>query len=174
MLAAVGLAALTTGIACSSPVEPRNGMRFTPPSWYRALYAHDVQCSRRARPFEELTWYWVPGTDFTYDGHVDVGLTNGEAGRIYLSEAYIANPLVIRHEMLHALLRNEGGHPPVYFEVHCPLMWSNYYTVPDTVAEFVDDSIMLEYEQTHGGSLDLPGASSARRVAAGKMRDGER
>jgi hypothetical protein len=156
-LASLTLAALTLVSGCASPVEPRDAVRFVPPSWYRALYEHDVQCSGLTRAFDDLAWSWVPGSEFSYDGHVDVGLTNGASGRIYLSEAYLTNPVVVRHEMLHALLRDAGGHPPKYFDVRCPLMWSNYYATSNSTGQWVDDSIMAVYEHAHGGLLDVPG-----------------
>jgi len=157
LLASLFVAWLALSSACTGPVEPRDGVRFVPPSWYRALYEHDIQCSGRTRAFDDLTWSWVPGSEFSYDGHVDVGLTNGATGHIYLSEAYVGNALVVRHEMLHALLRDARGHPPEYFDVRCPLMWSNYYETSNSTSQWVDDSIMAAYERTHGGLLDVPG-----------------
>ena len=142
--------------ACSGPLAPRNAVPFTPPSWYRALYEHDQACSGGKREWAELSWYWVPGTSFSYDGSQDAGLTDGRAGRIYLSQDYLSNPLVIRHEMLHALLRSTPGHPHEFFYVRCLLMWSNYFTSANARAQWVDDSILFQYEQTHGGQLDVP------------------
>jgi hypothetical protein len=45
--------------------------------------------------------------------------------RIVVAGDYVASELVIRHEMLHALLDQEG-HPPEYFESRCHLTWESW------------------------------------------------
>jgi hypothetical protein len=149
--------AVAASLTCENPFAPPRGVPFTPPSWYRALYEHDVGCSDKTRRFEELRWYWIPGGGFSYDGQRDAGLTESSAGQIFIAESFLANPVVVRHEMLHAILRKTNGHPHEFFYVRCPLMWSNYYGPANARARWVDDSILLQYEDTHGGQLDVPG-----------------
>jgi hypothetical protein len=156
--APVALAFACAALSCADPTgPPAHAIRFTPPGWYRALYEHDVRCSGRTRPFDALQWYWVPGAGFSYDGQRDAGLTESSPGRIFIAETFLSSPMVLRHEMLHAILRRAKGHPPAYFNVRCPLMWSNYYASSNARARWVDDSILQHYEKTHAGSLDLPG-----------------
>ena len=46
--------------------------------------------------------------------------------RIAVAEGYVAHELVVRHEMLHALLDREG-HPPLYFQQRCALTWETWH-----------------------------------------------
>jgi len=157
-IALVAVAFAGGAMSCADPLgPPAHAVAFAPPSWYRALYLRDTRCSALFRTFDELHWYWVPGAGFSYDGQRDAGLTESSEGRIFISEAFLANPLVVRHEMLHAILRHTDGHPHEFFYVRCPLMWSNYYASSNARARWVDDSIVQQYQQTHRGRLGLPG-----------------
>jgi hypothetical protein len=74
------------------------------------------QCSARRGNFAAVRWYRAPIV--THDGVRVSGVFNARMNRIVLAQEYLdAGPLV-RHEMLHALLRADG-HPRVPFLETC-------------------------------------------------------
>ena len=75
-------------------------------------------CSGNTRP-TRLEWYYMPwphlvniGTDYTIAAYFS------PPDRIVIMEEYVDVNVVVRHEMLHALLR-DANHPPEYFEERC-------------------------------------------------------
>jgi hypothetical protein len=118
------LAALLALAACESPTAvrlPAGAVRFTPPSVYRQWWTLTEQCAGRQASFDNVSWYVVPDAE-TLPG------TNGLNGIFYggasnsivlagASDGISAGDLV-RHEMLHALLRT-GGHPRDMFVGRC-------------------------------------------------------
>jgi len=95
-------------------------VRFTPPSVYRQWWTLTEQCSGRQGSFDAVSWYVVPDS-------VTLPGTNGFNGEWYSAgdrivlaggEDGISTGDLVRHEMLHAILRG-GGHPRDMFVGRC-------------------------------------------------------
>ena len=127
-----GLALLGTLAACETfcppAALPAGAVRLAPPAQYLTWWEATEVCSGRSRSFERLEWYVVPGVrTFSTSAGARVGeWSHSSAGvRIVLADDYADNELVVRHEMLHALLDREG-HPAEYFEQRCRLTWESW------------------------------------------------
>lgn len=130
LLGFLGTLAACEALGPPSPL-PDNAQRFLPPEEYHAWWAATETCSAKDGEFSEIAWYVVPGaaTIPTADGP-KIGLwSRSSAGtRIILAGEYVETELVVRHEMLHALL-GRGGHPEEYFRDRCGLTWETWATV---------------------------------------------
>jgi hypothetical protein len=107
---------------------PASAQVMAAPDQYRDWWVKTETCSGLAGRFDRIEWYVVPGADeFNTDLGVKVGLwTHSSSGvRIVIAGDYVNNELVVRHEMLHALLDREG-HPPEYFQDRCQLTWGSW------------------------------------------------
>lgn len=113
-----------TATGCGSVVDPplpSGAVAFTPPAVYARWWALTESCAGLTRNMGELSWYVVPDASSFPNGAA------GEADGAYLmvgSKIVLAgqrqnDPTVVRHEMLHALLRNQPGHPRPYFLGGC-------------------------------------------------------
>lgn len=124
-LAAAGLAGL---MACSGITDPRvpPAERFIPPAQYLGWWNEMQVCSARIARFHAVSFYRVlptPGRDSLQFSDPGSGkYHDGEwvPGRnaIYLAAGQLLNPGLVRHEMLHAILR-DVHHPPAYFAGPC-------------------------------------------------------
>jgi hypothetical protein len=99
--------------ACSDNiVDPRlpfGAKPFTPPSFYADWWEMTKACSGRSGSLSDVTWYTVPqGTPLELDGQYVSAYWSAASNQIVLSESVRDNGQVIRHEMLHALLRAKG------------------------------------------------------------------
>jgi hypothetical protein len=126
------LALLGTLAACEAlgPAEPlpATAQLLAAPEQYRAWWAKTEACSGRTGDFTQVSWYVIPNaTTFSTDVGDKVGLwSHSSAGvRIIIAGIYSDNELVVRHEMLHALLDREG-HPKEYFQDRCGLTWDSW------------------------------------------------
>jgi hypothetical protein len=103
-------------------------VRFTPPPSYRAMWARAQACSGRTGNFDRLRWWVVPAVStFDYDTeqpHAD-GLYERNSHTITLAGAVLAHPMVVRHEMLHALGFGDD-HPTVPFRDPCKATWGSW------------------------------------------------
>jgi hypothetical protein len=99
--------------------EPEHAVPFPPPAEYRAIWGSAKDCTGRRGDFDRLRFYVVPET-FKFDDAEAVGYTNGRD--IYLTDEYRDHPMVVKHEMIHAL--GYSGHPPV-FET-CRATWASW------------------------------------------------
>ena len=75
-------------------------------------------CSQRSGDLGAIRWYRVPGSEFTRDGRPVAGYAYRYANRVVIAEASIEQGPMVRHEMLHMILR-EGGHPRSQFLDAC-------------------------------------------------------
>jgi hypothetical protein len=109
----------------------------SPPPYYREWWARTAACSGLAGDFTAVEWYVVPGAPvFETEDGPKVGLwTHSSAGqRIVVAGEYAGHELVVRHEMLHALL-DRGGHPPEYFRERCRLTWETWAGAPSVAGD---------------------------------------
>lgn len=109
--------------ACEAPGGfpfPTDAKRFSPPAIYREWWSRTEQCSGRHGSFDSVSWYVVAGAH-TVPGTNERNAAWYPAGnRIVLSGAEdgLAGGDLVRHEMLHAILRT-GGHPRDIFVGRC-------------------------------------------------------
>lgn len=121
-------ASLTVLAACTGITEPSlpPAERFEPPAQYLAWWREMQGCSSRIARFDAVSFYRVvptAGRDSLHFRHPESGEYYDGAwvprwNAIYLAAGQTMTPGLVRHEMLHALLRNVR-HPPAYFAGHC-------------------------------------------------------
>jgi hypothetical protein len=127
----LGLAGLVAGCSSLSPSEPSlpaGSVALSVPPVYREWHQLTQQCSGLSEDFSAIQFYVVPGVDtFPTEAGPKVGLWQREAGvnRIVIAGNYAEHEMVVRHEMLHALLQREG-HPANYFVDRCHLTWDSW------------------------------------------------
>lgn len=126
----LGLLAMLAACEMLSPPAalPPNAQLMTPPAEYVAWWSSTEACSGRSGNLATIEWYYVPDVQaFETETGPKVGLwTRSSAGiRIIIAGAYAHHELVVRHEMLHALLDREG-HPAEYFQTKCQLTWDSW------------------------------------------------
>ncbi len=114
---------LLSALACTSitdpPLDPR-AVPLQPLPVYARWWSMVESCSGLQGSMSDVSWYQVPGTQ-TLDlaGDEVSGYWTQHSNSIVLAgEATLAG-VVVRHEMLHALLRNVKGHPREYFLERC-------------------------------------------------------
>jgi hypothetical protein len=128
--ASLALAALTLG-GCSyepDPVLPDGAVAFTAPTEYLTWWDRTSACSELSGSMAKVEWYVVPGaaTFPTAEGEkVGIRVKTGDRIQIVLAGQYQMHEMVVRHEMLHALL-NQPGHPDLYFTERCRLTWATW------------------------------------------------
>ena len=108
--------------ACEAPTAPQlpiGAVRFTPPSVYREWWRLTEQCSGRQGDYDAISWYVVPDANTLPGTNGLNGIWYGD-NRIVLAGAFdgIAAGDLVRHEMLHALVR-DGDHPRDMFVRRC-------------------------------------------------------
>jgi hypothetical protein len=128
---ACACAAALLVVACSDVTAPlpTGAIEWNPPARFALWWQMTESCSGRQGDLRAIRWYIVPGaTSIDIDGKSVQGVTIGN--RIVLADAYRLDGSLVRHEMLHALLRGENGHPRDAFLVAC-----NDVVVCDSVCE---------------------------------------
>lgn len=109
-------------MGCSSvdaPFDPR-AEPFSPPLVYERWWAMTESCSGLTASFRDIDWYTVPGSDIVLDaGKQAGGYWAPISNSILLAGNAILNGGLVRHEMLHALVRKRSGHLRSYFLERC-------------------------------------------------------
>jgi hypothetical protein len=121
---AVALATLLS--ACG--FDPAGSQPWEPPAVYREWWEATEACSGLSGHFERVEWMVVPGESFECAsgrcvGHWDPSHT------IFLASDWTGHEMVVRHEMLHELMRR-SGHPDPPFGNGCPLTWETWLRSP--------------------------------------------
>lgn len=116
------VASLALG-ACSS-FEPSGDTPFEPPAIYKEWWGKTEACAGLQGDFGSLRWYRVDGHSFACPDGACVGWW-ASSGRIYLAGDWTRDEMVVRHEMLHALIRS-GRHPNPPFGTPCQLTWDTW------------------------------------------------
>jgi hypothetical protein len=104
----------------TGPALPAGAEHFVPPAVYQQWWQLTEECSGASGNFADVLWYRVPGVDVipAWDGTSVNARWDASENRIVLAgDTEFAGDLV-RHEMLHALLR-AGGHPRNEFIARC-------------------------------------------------------
>jgi hypothetical protein len=109
-------------VACeppTAPVFPADAIRWTPPAQFALWWRMTEACSSRTGDFAAVQWYVVPDAyAITVGGKSYQGFWYGSPDRIVLAGAQRSAGPLVRHEMLHALLRTDG-HPRAAFLGGC-------------------------------------------------------
>ncbi len=125
------LAGLISGCASLAPSEPSlpvGAVAIATPTVYLEWNQRTERCSGLVDDVSAIQFYVVPGVDtFPTEAGPKVGLWQRDAGvnRIVIAGNYAEHEMVVRHEMLHALLQREG-HPTNYFVDRCHLTWDSW------------------------------------------------
>ena len=117
---ACACAMATLSVACDTVTAPlpTGAVEWSPPARFALWWQMTESCSGRQGDLRAIRWYIVPNaTSIDVDGERVQGVTFG-TDRIVLADAHRLNGPLVRHEMLHALLR-VGGHPREAFLVGC-------------------------------------------------------
>jgi hypothetical protein len=99
---------------------PDGAVEIAPDQFYPQWWAQVEQCSGKTADFSAVRWYIVPSA-FSFrvtDGSAATGAYYQSFNAIVLAEKARDEPFVVRHEELHAILR-QPGHPPEYFTEKC-------------------------------------------------------
>jgi hypothetical protein len=131
----IGMRAETTALialmlagACSSATDslPHGALPLDPPVIFTTWWEEVEGCSGTTADFAAVRWYYVPGEGgFPAGSSADVvGVWRPANNSITLAQYVIANPLVVRHEMLHAILQRTD-HPAEYFVDGCGILVSH-------------------------------------------------
>ena len=119
------LAALALLAGCS--FEPDNPTPLEERPWFRAQWDTAQACTGHHARYEDLRFYSVP----EIDGGKKAGRTIGKD--IYIAEGYEKYPLVIKHEMIHALgIHHHPYHP---FVDPCKATWESARTLKAAYAQ---------------------------------------
>jgi hypothetical protein len=111
-----------------TPALPDGAVSFEAPTAYVTWWDRTSECSGISGDMARVEWYVVPdaATFPTEQGDkVGIRVRTGDRIQIVLAGQYQLHEMVVRHEMLHALLR-EPGHPDEYFTERCRLTWATW------------------------------------------------
>jgi hypothetical protein len=108
---------------CVGAFMPEEAEPFDPPASYRAMWDSAQACTGRTRPFERVAFFKVPGRSFETPDN-DRAAGHASEGRVILAERWMAHPMVVKHEMIHAL--GVYNHPRDIFERACKATWDSW------------------------------------------------
>ena len=100
---------------------PAGAVRFIAPPQYALWWRLTERCSGITRDLSAISWYAVPGADSIMvipSRTWAQGFYELAQNRIVLAGHWRSDGGLVRHEMLHALLRR-GGHPAEFFQNRC-------------------------------------------------------
>lgn len=115
---------LLPGLEGCSSFAPSDARPLDAPAGFAAWWQKTEDCSGRTGDLHRIRWFVVPGDGFACPGGECVGRWQ-DGHDIYISEAWLDNEMVVRHEMLHDLL-GKPGHPNPPFGQGCPLTWATW------------------------------------------------
>lgn len=117
-VASIFLAALSSACTELQPL-PAGSERFDPPAEYQLWWRMTESCSGLRGSFADVDWSVVPGAESLPGNDSERAAEWFEIGnRIVVAGHYMLDGSLIRHEMLHALLRADG-HPRFAFLERC-------------------------------------------------------
>ena len=122
------LGSACSALAPSEPAVPAGAVALVMPAVYREWFQKTEACSGRSGNVAAVQFYVVPGVETfaTADGpKVGEWISDGAGDRVIIAGNYQLHEMVVRHELLHALLR-QSGHPAEYFVSRCGLTWESW------------------------------------------------
>jgi hypothetical protein len=93
------------------------GEAMDPLPMYGEWWQQVEDCSGVTGRFEAVRWRVVEGEFMTWNGQKVAGVWDGQR-TIYLASVFVDAPEVVRHEMLHALLRQGSHFSPAWEACH--------------------------------------------------------
>ena len=98
-------------------LEYPDGVRYFDDAMFRPMWEELKACSKLDGSLRRVGFFHVPRETLpsALHGVRTLGVYFPESNRIFIIDSEMWNRDVLRHEMMHALLRNESGHPPEYF-----------------------------------------------------------
>lgn len=121
-LAACSLIVTLSVASCDQVVDPdlpSSATSFTPPPAYTLWWKMTEACSGVSGSFADVEWYQVPdGVPLELDGEPVSAYWSAGSNRVTVSSGLVRNGQIIRHEMLHALMKSKG-HPRDAFLEAC-------------------------------------------------------
>ncbi|HEU5169054.1 MAG TPA: hypothetical protein VFU46_00880 [Gemmatimonadales bacterium] len=118
-------AAVALGGCAAEPSAPSTYEPVSPPATYRDWFGKTEACSGLSGDFDRIRWYVVPGSEFACPSGACAARWIDDH-RIFVAQAYLANELVVRHEMLHDLIGHAGHPDPPFGSSGCGLTWSSW------------------------------------------------
>lgn len=112
---------------------PLEATRFEPEPVFRDWWTQIQECSGRSGDYDAVTWYYVPGEEPFHAPGLDkvvIGYWDPAGNRIVLLQFVPNRSALIRHEILHALIRR-GDHPATYFQELCGAVINGPGLLPD-------------------------------------------
>jgi len=100
------------------PVLESGAQQFERPPVYARWWSLVESCSGIQGSLADITWYQVPGSTVTLDGKDVSGYWSRASNSIVLASDEVLGGAIVRHEMLHALVR-QPGHSREYFLNRC-------------------------------------------------------
>jgi hypothetical protein len=107
---------------------PNGATPMTPPESYRKVWIEAMACTGKIGDFNRISFWSVPGENFETP-RIDKAAGMTEHQRIFIAEKYLGHPMVVKHEMIHALIGS--GHPEVPFKVPCKATWDTWELEPE-------------------------------------------
>lgn len=101
---------------------------FQPPAIYRQWWAATEDCAGLRGDLGRIRWTVVDAPSFACPSGRCVGRWE-PPDRIYVASDFVDHEMVVRHEMLHALI-GEPGHPDPPFRRGCALTWDSWRGTP--------------------------------------------
>ena len=120
----LGLLAFAIGAlaACGDnivdPALPEAAERFDPPAVYLRWWGMTQECAGVQRNFRDVKWYRTPAARIELNGEYVNAYWSMGSNRVVITDGARNDGSVVRHEMLHALIRQEG-HPRTQFVEKC-------------------------------------------------------
>ena len=104
-------------IGSGRPIEYPNAVKYFDEPLFRPLWDQLESCSKLDGTLTRVGFFYVPEESLptVLHGIRTLGVYLPASNRIFIVESEKSNPAGIRHEMMHALLKDESGHPPLYF-----------------------------------------------------------
>lgn len=99
------------------PELPPGAVQFTPPSLYKLWWEMTQSCVGVFESFDSVRWFESPELPVV-DGDMVTAYWSAGTNQIVLHSSVVRDPRVVRHEMVHALLRSKG-HPREVFMEDC-------------------------------------------------------
>lgn len=162
---------LSGALGCASPTEaPRsvNANGLEPLPSYRTWWSLVERCATLDASFDEVRWYVATRVNLWDPTVKAVWLEDGN--RIVLGKDVVTDGRVVRHEILHALLRR-SGHPPEYFAGACAaLVACEFSCAPPEAQRGVPQSARLIPPSMLDVTMRLEPAQPSRQIDGGWFR----
>ncbi len=107
-----GLATMVACVACLTPTtEPEGLVDYEPLPEYSEWYSELERCAHvTGTPIGEVRWRQLPGASRIAYGDTTLAAYWLPPAEIVVSGAYIRSEIIIKHELLHHLLRRDPYH----------------------------------------------------------------